>query len=67
MFRLEDDAETRALGAAILADGTAAVTPAEWGGRAVLRCSISSWATTAEDIDATLAALARLVSPQVPA
>jgi glutamate/tyrosine decarboxylase-like PLP-dependent enzyme len=67
MFRLEDDAETRALGAAILADGTAAVTPAEWGGRAVLRCSISSWATTAEDIDATLAAFARLVSPQVPA
>jgi glutamate/tyrosine decarboxylase-like PLP-dependent enzyme len=67
MFRLEDDAETRALGAAILADGTAAVTPAEWGGRAVLRCSISSWATTAEDIEAALAAFTRLVGRHVPA
>ena len=67
MFRLEDDTETRALGAAILTDGTAAVTPAEWGGRAVLRCSISSWATTAEDIEATLAAFARLAGPHVPA
>ena len=48
MFRLDDDEATRALGAAILADGTAVVTGAEWGGRAVLRCSMSSWATTPE-------------------
>ncbi len=61
MFRLDDDDATRALGAAILADGTAALTGAEWGGRAVLRCSMSSWATTPEDIEATLAAFERLV------
>lgn len=60
MFRLADDAATRALGSAILADGTAALTGAEWGGHAALRCSMSSWATTDDDIDVTVAAIARL-------
>ena len=60
MFRLADDASTRALGAAILEDGTAALTGAEWRGRATLRCSMSSWATTEADIDATLEAIRRL-------
>ena len=60
MFRLEDDDRTRALGAAILDDGTAALTGAEWRGRAALRCSMSSWATTASDIDRTVAAIRRL-------
>nr|WP_314844371.1 aminotransferase class V-fold PLP-dependent enzyme [uncultured Microbacterium sp.] len=62
MFRLESDDATRALGAAILADGTAAVTGAQWRGRATLRCSMSSWATTAADIDRTLGAFDRLIS-----
>lgn len=61
MFRLGDDEATRALGAAILADGTAALTGAEWDGHATLRCSMSSWATTDEDIDLTLGAIRRLV------
>lgn len=60
MFRLADDAATRALGAAVLADGTAALTGADWDGRAALRCSMSSWATTDDDIDMTVAAIARL-------
>lgn len=62
MFCLGEDDTTRALGEAILADGTAAVTGAEWRGRAVLRCSMSSWATTAEDIDRTVTAIRRLVA-----
>ncbi|GAA5027303.1 pyridoxal phosphate-dependent decarboxylase family protein [Microbacterium fluvii] len=62
MFRLDDDERTRALGAAILADGTAALTGAEWRGRAVLRCSMSSWATTPHDVDLTVAAIARLAA-----
>ncbi len=62
MFRLGDDAATRALGAAILQEGTAALTGAEWDGRATLRCSMSSWATTEADVDATLDAIARLVA-----
>ncbi|WP_231945599.1 pyridoxal phosphate-dependent decarboxylase family protein [Agrococcus carbonis] len=61
MFRLADDAATRALGAAILAEGTAVVTGAEWRGRAALRCSMSSWATTPADVDRTLAAVRSLV------
>jgi glutamate/tyrosine decarboxylase-like PLP-dependent enzyme len=62
MFRLDDDDRTRELGGAILADGTAVVTGAEWDGHAVLRCSMSGWATTPADIDATLAAIRRLVA-----
>lgn len=61
MFRLDDDEATRELGAAILRDGTAALTGAEWDGRATLRCSMSSWATTDADIDTTLAAIERLI------
>jgi len=62
MFRLEDDDRTTALGAAILSDGTAAVTGARWRGAAALRCSMSSWATTPADIDRTLAAIADLIA-----
>ncbi|GAA1951016.1 pyridoxal phosphate-dependent decarboxylase family protein [Microbacterium deminutum] len=61
MFRLDDDDATRALGAAILAEGTVVVTGAEWGGHAVLRCSMSSWATTPDDIERSLAAFRRLI------
>ncbi|MFY9712028.1 MAG: aminotransferase class V-fold PLP-dependent enzyme [Microbacterium sp.] len=61
MFCLASDAATQALGAAILAEGTAAVTGAEWRGRAALRCSMSSWATTDDDIDRTIAAFRELV------
>lgn len=62
MFRADSDAATRALGADILLDGTAAVTGAEWRGRAALRCSMSSWATTTDDIARTVEAIRRLIS-----
>lgn len=62
LFRLASDEDTQTLGAAILAEGTAALTGARWRGRAVLRCSVSSWRTTEEDVDATLDAIARLAS-----
>ncbi|MCK6080702.1 aminotransferase class V-fold PLP-dependent enzyme [Microbacterium sp. EYE_5] len=61
MFRLDDDAATRELGAAVLRDGTSAMTGAEWAGRAVIRCSVSSWATTADDVRRTLDAVRSLV------
>jgi glutamate/tyrosine decarboxylase-like PLP-dependent enzyme len=66
MFRLDDDASTRSLGERILAEGTAAVTAAEWDGRAVQRCSMSSWATTVADIDATVDAIRRIVADLSP-
>ncbi|MCS3441242.1 pyridoxal phosphate-dependent decarboxylase family protein [Microbacterium phyllosphaerae] len=62
MFRLASDDATRDLGAAILAEGTAAVTGAEWRGRSALRCSMSSWVTTQHDIDRTLDAIRGLVA-----
>ncbi|MFJ2505497.1 pyridoxal phosphate-dependent decarboxylase family protein [Microbacterium sp. NPDC087592] len=62
MFHLGSDRATRALGAAILTEGTAAMTGAEWGGRAALRCSMSSWATTPEDVDRTVEAIRGLVA-----
>lgn len=61
MLRLGSDTATRALGEAILADGTAALTGAEWRGRAALRCSMSSWATTPDDVDRTVATIRALV------
>ncbi|MGB4776978.1 hypothetical protein [Microbacterium sp.] len=66
MFRIGDDAVTRAIGDAILAEGTAALTGAEWHGHAVLRCSMSSWATTSNDVDRTADAIARLTAELVP-
>lgn len=61
MFTAGSDAATRALGDAILADGTAAMTGAVWRERAVLRCSMSSWVTSDDDIARTVAAVRRLV------
>ncbi len=57
-----DDDTTREVGRRLLADGTAVLTPATWRGRAALRCSISNWSTTAQDIDRTLAAMRRIVA-----
>jgi glutamate/tyrosine decarboxylase-like PLP-dependent enzyme len=57
-----DDDTTREIGARILADGTAVLTPATWRDRAALRCSVSNWSTTADDIDRTVAALTRLAA-----
>lgn len=62
MFRLPTDEATRALGAAVLAEGTAVVTGAEWRGHAVLRCAMSSWVTTPQDIERALAAIRSLVA-----
>ncbi|MFA4840624.1 MAG: aminotransferase class V-fold PLP-dependent enzyme [Agrococcus sp.] len=62
MFRMPTDEQTTALGAAILAEGTAVVTGAQWRGRAALRCAMSSWATTPDDIDRTLAAIRSLAA-----
>lgn len=62
MATFGDDAATMRLGEQLLADGTAVLTPGVWHGRAVLRCSMSSWATTPDDIEATLAAIRRLMA-----
>ena len=54
-----DDDATRAVVAAMLADGTAWTTGSRWRGRAVLRVSVSNWSTTVEDVEVSLDALRR--------
>ncbi len=55
----DNDERTRAIGDALQADGTAWITGSIWQGRAVLRISVSNWATTDEDVARSLAALRR--------
>lgn len=57
-----DDARTAEVGRRLLAEGSAAVTPAVWRGSAVQRCSVSSWATTEADVDQTVGAIRRVVA-----
>ncbi|HEY8527957.1 MAG TPA: pyridoxal-dependent decarboxylase [Acidimicrobiales bacterium] len=56
------DEATRAVARRVLEEGTAVLTPSTWRGRAVLRCSLSNWSTTDEDIDRTVAALGRIAA-----
>lgn len=46
--------------AAIQADGTCWAGPTVWQGRAAMRISVSSWATTEEDVESSLAAMVRV-------
>ncbi len=56
------DADTREVGRRVLEDGTAVMTPSTWRGRAVLRCSLSNWSTTDEDVDRSVEALGRIAA-----
>jgi aromatic-L-amino-acid decarboxylase len=55
----DDDALTDAAAATIVADGTCWVGGTRWQGRAAIRVSVSSWKTTAEDVDRAAAAIRR--------
>jgi glutamate/tyrosine decarboxylase-like PLP-dependent enzyme len=52
-----DDESTRRVIAAVQADGTCWFGGTEWHGRAAMRVSVSSWATTDDDIERSLAAV----------
>jgi glutamate/tyrosine decarboxylase-like PLP-dependent enzyme len=52
---------TRAVIASIQRDGTCWCGGTEWQGRTAMRISVSSWATTAADVEASLAAIAKAV------
>lgn len=53
---------TRQTIAAIQRDGTCWCGGTAWQGRAAMRISVSSWATTDEDVDRSLAAIIRIAS-----
>lgn len=54
-----DDARTQQVIAAIQSDGTCWCTGTTWQGRAAMRISVSSWATTEADVERSLAAILR--------
>ncbi|MDB4949925.1 MAG: Pyridoxal-dependent decarboxylase [Gemmatimonadetes bacterium] len=56
------DEATRRVIAAVQADGTCWCGGTVWQGRAAMRVSVSSWATTEEDVERSLAAILRLAS-----
>ena len=55
----EDDARTRAIVEALLAEGEVWISGSEWHGRPILRISVSNWATSEDDVARAIAAVAR--------
>ena len=57
-----DDETTRRVIAGIQTDGTCWCGGTVWQGRTAMRISVSSWATTNEDVELSLAAMLRVAS-----
>jgi glutamate/tyrosine decarboxylase-like PLP-dependent enzyme len=57
MVSFGDDARTRAVIAGVQAEGTCWCGGTVWHGRAAMRISVSSWATTPADVERSLAAI----------
>ncbi|MGH2347724.1 MAG: pyridoxal phosphate-dependent decarboxylase family protein, partial [Chloroflexota bacterium] len=57
MVHFRDDDTTRRAIAAVQAEGTCWCGGTVWHGRAAMRISVSSWATTEEDVERSLAAI----------
>jgi len=62
----DHDARTRAVIAAVQKDGTCWLGGSTWRGFAVMRISVSSHATTTEDVDRSLDAIHRASISAVP-
>jgi glutamate/tyrosine decarboxylase-like PLP-dependent enzyme len=59
-----DEAMTRGVVEAIQREGTCWCGPTVWQGHPAMRISVSSWATTEEDVDRSLAAMIRIAREQ---
>ena len=55
-----DDSTTRQVVRSVQDDGTCWCGDTSWGGRAAMRISVSSWATTDDDVERSLAAIVRV-------
>ena len=62
LVRFGDDASTRKVIEGIQADRTCWCGGTVWQGRAAMRISVSSWATTEADVERSVAAILRLAS-----
>ena len=58
------DETTRRVMAAVQRDGTCWCGGTVWQGRAAMRISVSSWATTDDDVERSLAAIIRIANEQ---
>ena len=56
------DDKTRRVLAAVQDDGTCWCSTASWHGQAAMRISVSSWATTSDDVEQSLAAIVRVAA-----
>jgi len=59
--RFGSDERTRQVVAALLADGTTWMSGSIWQGQAIMRISVSNWATTEEDVSRSVEAVRRVV------
>lgn len=64
LVSFHDDDATRRVIAALQADGTCWCGGTVWRGSAAMRISVSSWATTEEDIERSLAAILRIAKAE---
>jgi glutamate/tyrosine decarboxylase-like PLP-dependent enzyme len=64
LVRFGDDDATRRVIAGVQREGTCWCGPTVWQGRAAMRISVCSWATTDEDVDASLAAIRRVAEQE---
>jgi glutamate/tyrosine decarboxylase-like PLP-dependent enzyme len=64
VVRFGDDQRTRDIIARVQEDGTCWLGGTVWKGKAAMRISCSSWATTDEDVDQSLAAILRIAAEQ---
>ena len=62
LVRFGDDQRTRDVIARVQQDGTCWLGGTVWKGKAAMRISCSSWATTDEDVDQSLAAILRIAA-----
>jgi glutamate/tyrosine decarboxylase-like PLP-dependent enzyme len=59
----DDDAHTRAVVTRVIADGTCYPSVTTWRGVAAMRISVSNWSTDEDDVDRSIAAIARAHAP----
>jgi glutamate/tyrosine decarboxylase-like PLP-dependent enzyme len=62
LLRFGTDEATGVVAAGLQADGTCWAGPTVWHGRAALRVSVSGWNTSEADVDASVAALGRVLA-----
>jgi glutamate/tyrosine decarboxylase-like PLP-dependent enzyme len=59
LARIGDDERTRRIAEAVQADGTCWAGTTVWHGKAAIRISVSSWATSEADVDRSIESMAR--------